>query len=42
MSSIVEVLRSPALLGAVSPNSMNYGPANQLLIGTEYGMYISQ
>jgi len=42
MSSIVEVQRSPALLGAVSANSMNYGPANQLLIGTEYGMYISQ
>lgn len=42
MLTAVESLRSPALLGAVSSNSMNYGPLGQLLIGSEYGMYITQ
>ncbi len=40
MQSVVELTRSPALLGAVSPNSMNFSSNGELLIGTEFGMYI--
>ncbi|MDH5571667.1 MAG: FG-GAP-like repeat-containing protein [Gammaproteobacteria bacterium] len=42
LQSGMEIMRSPALLGAVSANSMNYGLDNRLLIGTEFGMYINQ
>ena len=40
--SITETLRSPALLGAVSPHSMNFSNDGRLLLGTRYGMYISR
>jgi len=42
MQSVTEIMRSPALLGAVSPHSMNYSDAGNLLVGTRFGMYITR
>ncbi len=42
MQSATEIMRSPALLGAVSPHSMNYSDGGRLLVGTRYGMYITR
>ncbi|VAX12198.1 hypothetical protein MNBD_GAMMA24-2388 [hydrothermal vent metagenome] len=42
MQTVTEVMRSPALLGPVSPNSMNYGKDGRLLLGTQFGMYITR
>jgi hypothetical protein len=42
MTALVELSRSPALLGEVSPNSMNFGLDGRLLIGTQSAMYIVQ
>ncbi len=42
MQRVTEVMRSPALLGPVSPNSMNYGKDGRLLVGTQFGMYITR
>ncbi|VAX11737.1 hypothetical protein MNBD_GAMMA25-2153 [hydrothermal vent metagenome] len=43
MQTVTEIMRSPALLGAVSPHSMNYTDDNsRLLVGTRYGMYVTR
>ncbi len=43
MQTVTEIMRSPALLGAVSPHSMNYTDDNsRLLLGTRFGMYITR
>jgi len=43
MQSVTEIMRSPALLGAVSPHSMNYSAGgDRLLVGTRFGMYITR
>jgi len=42
MQTITEIMRSPALLGVVSPHSMNYSDDGRLLLGTRYGMYITR
>ncbi len=41
MQKVTEIMRSPALLGPVSPHSMNYSQDGRLLIGTQFGMYVT-
>ena len=42
LQQVTEIMRSPALLGAVSPHSMNYSDDGRLLVGTRFGMYITR
>ncbi len=42
MQTVTEIMRSPALLGAISPHSMNYSADGRLLVGTRFGMYITR